>query len=1172
MSLGWAARLALKRLLSQWRTLLTVIVGTLLACAVGALIPLYTAAVAQVGLVEQFSRLPLESIHIAGNLSLIPRQTALGANVPRYDDRFRALVDQHLSAPFPKWVSGVYAFGETSVLDFSPPIGSTDTTANWGAARAYLGYYQDWQNRVRLVSGQFPPEDAAAPTAPDVDIEIVIPFEAQSLLNLNIGDVLILDQGGAKGGWETSRNIRAQVVGVAEPLPAADPYYMPAAPLRFGALRGEYAAELSILTTRAAFERVAGEFIPDTPSRIGWRVLFDHTQISVSRLPEARTALLNFENDLKAQLSLEGELNLGLVYATRLIAFTQRNGEIVDDGEILAFERSIRSLDAPFGLLLLQIGALVLFFLMVTAALVRRGERREIAMLQSRGAADRSVTITRGLEALGICVFAVLTAPFVAQRLLILITPFFANYPNLPLVITPTVFAYSAAAGVGAFGALISTLRPVLRLPLISAGGSAMRSHQQAWWQRYYLDVALAVLGIAALLRLVNRDTPLFTTATGGSATDPFLLLAPGLLFLGIGSVLLRLFPLIAGGVSRLLSAGRGLLGSLATWQLSREPIHYGRITFLLALAVGIGWFATSFRATVDRSQNDQAQYRVGTDIRYQERDQRLNVFRARDLEAYTDLPGVEAASVGVRRENVNLQSNPGAAALLGTILGVDPTAFRDTLHWREDLGTVPVPEEVPLPQRGEVLPFTPRQLQFWARFDVLGGFGSHIPDIDRLTNRVRFGVRLLDASGAWITVPFQLAEIEYISTGVEQPGLGGGGGFTTNGWARFEADLSRLSYQPIAPLRLVSFYWSHRGRSAQGERFLRLTLADLRGLDPQGISQALSLFKRETWSFAYDSGAFSEGQVVPASPERHGEGLTIGWDQQAESARMGILLNYPPLTEIPMIASQSLVERLRLQPGQRLSVRNLEGSTVEFRLVESTSYYPSLYDAVYTQDQWLDQGDRQAFVVVPHGPLLYTLNRRPSVALYADEVWLKTGAETSPTAVIEGLRTADAAPIKVMTLPGEIENLQTDPLSRGLLGLMLLAFILAMALSVVGLVTYAALTASNRRSEFGVLRSLGLPSAGVIGQLALEQGFVIVLGGLLGGALGAVLSSQVVPRLAQDASGVQITPPFIVQVETAALLQYGGVLLIVIALVISLSLLLVRGLSLSQTLRLGED
>jgi putative ABC transport system permease protein len=213
-------------------------------------------------------------------------------------------------------------------------------------------------------------------------------------------------------------------------------------------------------------------------------------------------------------------------------------------------------------------------------------------------------------------------------------------------------------------------------------------------------------------------------------------------------------------------------------------------------------------------------------------------------------------------------------------------------------------------------------------------------------------------------------------------------------------------------------------------------------------------------------------------------------------------------------------------------------------------------------------------FIVTDRDALLYKLNRRPSATLYPDEVWIKAAAGADTSAILTTIKDSDAnsSQVNIQTLGGEIANLQSDPLSLGLLGLMILAFIIAMVLSIVGLLTYAALTAAARQSEFGVLRALGLSSLRLIGQLALEQVFVIVLGVVLGGMLGAVLSSQVVPRLALDTTSRNITPPFIVQVETTAIAQYGLLIFAVLLLVLLSSLALVRNLSLARTLRLGEE
>ena len=182
----------------------------------------------------------------------------------------------------------------------------------------------------------------------------------------------------------------------------------------------------------------------------------------------------------------------------------------------------------------------------------------------------------------------------------------------------------------------------------------------------------LLVVGVAALWRLISRESPLTSTQMGEVEADPLLLLAPMLSFVAVGSALLRLFPHISGLAARVLSRGRRLPGALAAWQVSREPAHYGRITFLLTLAIGIGWLATSFHATLQRSQRDQAAYAVGADVRIKERDSVAKINRTREEAFYADLPGVEAVGL-VARFYVPNAGREGRQSLSGEILAVNP-------------------------------------------------------------------------------------------------------------------------------------------------------------------------------------------------------------------------------------------------------------------------------------------------------------------------------------------------------------------------------------------------------------------------------------------------------------------------------------------------------------------
>lgn len=1141
LPLGWALRLALLRLTAQWQSLLTIVIGVLLAAVIGANAPLYTAAIAQVGMVQRLERQPASETNIFCRISLTAQGVDdLSATWQAADAVVREQVRRVFLDALPGWVSRTVTWGE------SVPMLLVVNGEDVASSRIRVAYYEGWQEAARLIEGRWPEE----PTEAGIDLEIALPLQAAIGLSLQVGDTVILDQ----RGWETSVPIRARITALIAAQDETDPYWMAPSPLRVDS-SSQWNVETNALTTRESFLRAVTAYVPQTRSLFGWRILFDPEQLPYTAIPQAVARLNGFSANLAALFSAPGSSPVNFVYSTNLVLLLRQ----------YAVEVSL--LGAPFGLLLLQIGALVIFFLVAMATLVRRGERRELAMLQSRGAFDRQILALRGMEALLIVILVALLGPPLARRLLIWLAPVFTGLERLPLALDASVFLYAGLAATGAFVALMGTLLPVLRLPLMLAGGSAARAARQPWWQRVYLDVILLVVGGAALWRLVSAASPLAGTQLGGLEADPLLLLAPALLFVALGSLLLRLFPAVMNLLARSFARQDGLSRVLAAWQVSREPVHYGRIALLLTLAIGTGWFATSFRATVSRSQVDQARYAVGTDIRLQERNIVLDADRARPPEAYLALEGVVAASPTMRFFNVDVardRQNP----VPGEMLAIDADTFGSTLYWRDDLGPVKTPrppgEPLDLPEPGRALPGEPARLGLWARIDVRGsGFSAatlYRPDLDRLLRRMTLTARLRDATGTFLHAPFEVVEVEWMRRGIDRPGLDMRS-FNTTGWVYLEAMLDGLRAQ--GELRLEALYWKHRARDTQ-ERDLRLSLAGLTLIEADESVTALDWLEQPGWEVVYDSGALiRDGFTYPAAvPDRAMVGRQVIWDQLGVLSTLGLILDYPEAPPIPAVASESLMRLNGLQVGDNYRLINVGGVSPLVQVVDTTEYYPSLY------------ADRRPFLVVDQAALLYAINRRPGAAVYPAEMWLRLAPGVAAEDVLRaaGTNGDDMAIIHTETLERTLHGLQTNPLALGLMGLLFLAFVVALALSVVGLVTYAALTAQARRNEFGVLRALGMSLGRLAASLALEQTLVMLTGALLGAALGAILSDRVVPTLAIGATGEAITPPFIVQVEVAALAQYGLLMAGVLLAVLIASLLVVRRLSLAQTLRFGEE
>ncbi|MCD4687073.1 MAG: ABC transporter permease, partial [Anaerolineae bacterium] len=1137
----FAFHLAVARLITQWRSLLTIVAGTVLAASIGALVPLYTTAVSQVGMTQRLDEEDARDVHVQANISLRASNWTADPVAEDTADAAPATIDNGLQTiasastvlvldhvdddlgVIEDWVGDVVSYLETEAMGLSQVAPDGEEPVPLTGVRARLAYYEDWTDYVRVVAGRLP--DTAAPE--DVDIEIVVGLNVANELNLETDMVIGFDQGmDARGnvgrGHPSSQPFTARIVGVISPLDDEAAYWMEPSPLRL-IDPGLWDHEFVFLTTEDATFRVTTGFVPDTPTRIGWRVLFAHDNLPFSRIDEARAALSVFANNMDDTFTITdqedvslttGRQDFGFNYHTRLIDYDIIRRE-KDKGILLDYAKEQELLAAPFGLLLLQVGALVLFYLMVTAALVRRGERREIAMLQSRGAWDSQILLFRGIEAFMICALAVLIAPFLSRILLTALGPSVANTDDFPLPLTANVFLFAGFASTVTFFALMGTLTPVLKLPLVLAGGAASRSDKQLWWQKYYIDAILALVGVGALWLLVRTGSPLSDVNLGGKQADPLMLMAPALLFLALGSLALRFFPILAGLASRAAASGRGLLSAWATWQLSREPIHYGRITFLLALAIGIGWFATSFRATVTNSHDDQAKYRVGTDMRLVERDTSLNTNRARTVEYYEGLTDVAQASSTYRVINANLSTSL-TGDLRGTILGINPETFGETLYWRSDLGSIYTPRHPSdpplLPTPGHTLPDVPAQIGMWARFEVSRFFGGDDQlfqqSVGRLVQRTELSVRLQDANGAWVVVPVEPVEIEYQRIGADGPGFDTRA-FTTTGWVYMVADIAAMEYEPVGPLNLVSFYWTYRGFNANGERGLRLTLADMTLFGADGTATPHTFFAGSPWEFAYDRGATATERATPGwdMPGERADSVYIRWDQDAQRTTVGILTNYPDMGPIDAVVSSRMQEENGLTWGLDAAPFTLLGigrTNPQFRAVQVTHYYPSLYNNEPNEANI--KGN--SFMVVDVRELLYRLNRRPSATYYADEVWLRMDEsfnvrnEDDVDAFIESLGDGEASQVVFLdevTLAKELSKLRTDPLALGLLGLMYLAFIMALTLSVVGLITYAGLTAQSRRSEFGVLRALGLSSLRVVGGLALEQTFVMIIGVILG-------------------------------------------------------------------------
>jgi hypothetical protein len=1125
-------KLGILRLRSQWRSVTALICGVLLAAIIGATIPLYTNVVSQAGLIQRLDQQSPESVHL---------YVRTGLDAADLSDQWEALDSRiaeqaaDVQQTIPDWMNALIRWAESS------PLFIVRDGTDLPDTKARLAYYDALEANTTLIEGSFPTESETLP------IPVVLSDTSAALIGAEVGDELTLDQRGAA----TSQPFAVYITGIVSELDASSPYWMSPAPFRVD-------PNINMLTTRANMQRAGLDYLAGTRTMLGWRLLFDHAALPFTDLSTAVNALDSLQPAVEEALRVYlGESSTGVTYTTSLPAVLNTYG-----GEVT-------TLGTPFGLLLAQTGALVLLFLLVIGSLVRRGERRELTVLQSRGALNRQIIFLRGIEAALICGLVVLVAPLIARHLLVWIMPLLTGIERLLLEVTAESYLFAALAVLFAFVVLIVTLIPILGHALIAAGGSAERSAARPWWERTYLDLIVLLIGFVALWQFSSVPAE----AAGTNGPDPLRLLVPTLLFFALNSVVLRLFPMAMKILARFFGMQNDLTLALASWQVSREPRHYGRITFLLALALSIGWFAVSYQTTIRDSQFDQAGYRTGADVRLT-----YNTTvggTVPPIEAVSTLENVQTVSRALRLEQINLAIG-GAGLARGDLLAIEGDGFADVAYWRDDLGSFVVPQlETGNRQPGREIPTGTDTVSMEVKLESVTPEGI-------VTNTVL----LLAAVNISLSLQLPDGTVEQIRLSPQLPED-----------LILPPDLFELFPDPpdniveiqerIQQIEWLTFIAMREGIPA-GARLTGITVsassARIPGFSPELVlymreltfadvaTDLLSFTNIEAWTRVADIGV----NFLPQMPfqvveqAQSTDSYVVNWRSSNDSSQFLLLLDsidiattgdvdLPPeeILGLPAVVSTSFAEENELTVGQKFNL-SIDQTRFWFEVIAITQYYPTLY------------AEDSAFLVTTLDPLLLIAQRRPNSTLKTNELWVKLTPDASTEDFVNSLGTEQNR--QYIAAVGDrdtaLQGLQTNLLTLGLIGLLVLSFVIGLLLSMISLVTYVVLSIQSRQVDFAVLRAMGFLSRRLVWSMVIEQCFVVITALILGLVIGIFLSAQILPSLSLGSSA--LVPPLRIQFETGALLSYVGIILTLFAAQLAFSALLINRVT-TQALRAGD-
>jgi putative ABC transport system permease protein len=344
--------------------------------------------------------------------------------------------------------------------------------------------------------------------------------------------------------------------------------------------------------------------------------------------------------------------------------------------------------------------AILLYFLVLTAAIMSQWQRRETVMLVSRGLSLTGILNLTLVEQLILFIigyplgiaFGMLVARLMGYTSSFLSFTSRAALPvsleglSLPLTILALAFV------------LISRLWPTLRMArssLVTEEHERARPMNKPFWYRFYLDIILLLPTYYAFDQMSKRGSlaGLITTANHPEDLfrDPLLIIVPALFILTVSLVTIRIFALCMRLIDLVAGYAPWLSLHLALRQLGRQSLDYISPLLLVVIALAMGVYTLSMAASLDQWTIDRMYYSTGADLVFkpgsgptgETSDDGSWIPLPQDFQS---LPGVQAATnVG----DFGMQINPfSEQEIRGRFLAIDRLDFPAVAWFRSDFAS----------------------------------------------------------------------------------------------------------------------------------------------------------------------------------------------------------------------------------------------------------------------------------------------------------------------------------------------------------------------------------------------------------------------------------------------------------------------------------------------------
>jgi ABC-type antimicrobial peptide transport system permease subunit len=1085
-------RLFSRRSGRNWRLLAVLALGMLMAASLLAAAPVYARTMSNLGL----------TFTVRDQLNASPGNQARFTAIPLDTEEGRQL--KEAVAKRIEERIGWFAASEARYLRTGRFFIGADGAdpAPTGAPLGQLQSLTGYEDHVRLVEGAFP-----VTTPHGQPLEVAISERSAKASGLKVGQTLKMVEDFDTCAREIpaddkpppppctplagiTYSFTAKITALVEPISQDDSYWVTLTDTYFAPARllPDMGPVMPMFITD---DTMMKNFAVDHPGYLAetdWHTYADPKKLSRTNFERART-------DLQA-LYKEFEPFGGSSFSPLTTVLEH-------------YRTSANYQQAPLTILLLEVSAVALFYVILIALVIVERQADEIALLRSRGATTFQIGAMYLLEGLILGIPCLLIAPALAAAATagLGLTPTFEKVNDGNLL--PTTIPLSAY-GFAAIGVVLSMVVLLLPALVVARRSAVVRRREQArpgvsFLQRYYLDVALAAVAGLLLFELRERGTVFEPSATGGVSSDPLLLASPAILMLAAAALILRFYPLVLRLGARIFGQRSSPAVAVGLWQVARSPGNSARLALLLMMAVAVGTFAASYSATAKETYDQRALYSAGVDWRMagaSTGDFGLNG-KGADAELQA-LPGVARGTAVIRQS--------GAPAIAGTtsrtfqVLGVDPDAASEMLWSRSDFSRESLPRLLghlgaPGPLRGKALP---------------AGTTAISVQVNSTDQRA--------VQNLWVRVADRDQNYQMLELGKVEG----------EGWHELTAQIRRnFEGEMPEPLTLMALVITEPSSRFNAQN-LSFYFDDVSAIGPNGTTLLEGFEGGTTWepfpTKLVNKDKFEISRDTVLTGKGSGK-LTRIAGQSTDTWGLYLTQENVPL---PVVASEAFSAATGIPEGGT-GVVTVSGDLLvpikivsTFRLMSTldTSQGPAV---VFNRDQllsWIGLAD----LTVPAG---------------MNEAWfaIKPGADTA--ALEAALRDQPFLLDTVYDRSSVLASLERNPLiAAGGAGILYLAFGAVLLLVAVALLVSLWVSVQRRRSEFAVLRAMGLSRGQVVQLLAFEYAIVAILGLVAGGYLGRMVGQRMLSFLNVDENGERAEPTFLLQTEWL-LVAAGGLIVL---------------------------